>query len=80
MAKMIKSLFLLTLVLSVNCQKSGESTDIVVNSRVTKVVEMHSQNIRQYFCRGRGLTQEEWTNIKSECINPRINELIPVRV
>jgi hypothetical protein len=80
MAKMIKSLFLLTLVLSVKCQKSSESTDTVNNSRLTKVVEMHSQNIRQYFCREKGLTQQQWTNIKSGCINPRINELIPVRV
>jgi len=80
MAKIMKSLFLLMLVLSVNCQKSGESIDTVNNSRVTKVVEMHSQNVRQYFCKGEGLTQEEWNNIKSQCINPRINELMPVRV
>lgn len=61
---------------SVNCQNKSESS--VTNSRMTRIVERNSENIRQWLCIGDGITPEQWAKLKSECIDPRIDQLVPV--
>ena len=68
--------FILTTNSWINCQNKSNT---VSSSRVAKVVEKHSESVRQWLCRkGEPITPEQWANLKSECINPRLEELMPV--
>lgn len=76
----LKILFVILAINSmINCQ-TNDNSNTVSNSRMTKVIERHSESIRQWLCsKGQPITPEQWANLKSECINPRLEELMPVR-
>ncbi|CAG2108131.1 unnamed protein product [Medioppia subpectinata] len=53
------------------CQTKDKS------QQMSRVMERHSDNVRQWLCKGQGITADQWTSLKEDCINPRINQLIP---
>lgn len=65
--------------ISSSSSSGSDGQNVPNNSRTTRLVERHAENIRLYLCRkGDPITPEQWDRVKSECINSRLEELMPV--